>query len=360
VSDEVALDYREQLGWLGDDRIVFLGEELSSTSPTLTLALYTGVVSPSGGLSGVEGLPNLLTGTGTTLRPGTGGALLIEASGDSSSSVISVYTPGEPPMVHSGWLSPSGAFVGWATEAGELELYDVRDDGDALASSGADGTASGSCDAILAWSDPIGAPARERIACAVDGALDFFEYGTGVKRLEHLARVSADVASGARRAFSPDGRWFVFGNAGGSFDLIDLAAASPRLDVMPVQPLVPPVELLYPPARPGLVNLADVAGLAEYPLPGSPSWPSAFTSGGASPRSSCVEAFWMAPAEWCGAPRVAQHLAYAPDSKSLLFEDAPGRLSIAHPGADPRALPVTEELASCAGQCPESVYAFQP
>jgi hypothetical protein len=359
VSDEVPLDYREQLRWLDSDRLVFLGDELGSNSTTLTLALYTAEVAPNGaGVTAVEGIPPLLTGAGTTLLGGAGGALLVEASDDSDGSVISFYSPGEPPMFHGGWLSPSGALVGWVEE-GTLELYDVRDDESPVASSDDGSAASGSCAAIVAWSDPIGS--RERIACAAESALEFFEYDVGAARLVHLARVTGEVAAGARRAFSPDGRWFVFGSGGGArFDLVDLAARSPRVDLTPVQPLVAPVELLYPPTRLGLVNLADAASVVEYPLPGGTSWPSGFTSDGAAPRSACSEAFWIAPAEWCGAPRAARHLAYARDGASLLFEDAPGQLAIAHPGADPRAHRVSDSLGTCSGSCPAGTYAYQP
>jgi hypothetical protein len=360
VSDEVPLDYREQLGWLGSERLVFLGDELGTSSTTLTLALYTAEVEPGGaGVTTVEGIPPLLTGSGTTLLRGAGGVVLVEASEDSESSVISFYSPDEPPMYHGGWLSPSGSLVGLATEDGALELYDVRDDESPLASSDDASAASGTCAEIVAWSDPIGS--RERIACAAGDALEFFEYDASGARLDHLARVTGEVAAGARRAFSPDGRWFVFGSGSGArFDLVDLAAASPQVDLTPVQPLIGPVELLYPPTRSGLVNLADETSVVEYPLPGGTSWPSGFTSNAASPRSACSEAFWMAPGDWCGAPRAARHLVYASDGLSLLFEDAPGRLSIAHPSADPRAYQVTEALGSCSGPCPARAYAYQP
>jgi hypothetical protein len=361
VSDDVPLDYREQLRWIGSDRIVFLGAELSSNSPTLTLAPYTAGVEPGRGVTSIEGVPPLLTPAGTTLLGGPDGALLIESADASESSVISFYSPGEPAMYHSGWLAPSGAFVGWTTEEAALELYDVHDDESLLASSDDGSAATGSCESIIAWSDPLGAPPRERIACTAGGALEFFEYDAASSRLSHLARVAGDVAPGARRAFSPDGRWFVFGSAGGvRFDLIDLSVPSPRLDLTPLLPFTAPVELLYPPTRGGLVNLADSASVIEYPLPGSASAPSGFASQGASPRSACVEAFWRAPAEWCGAPRAAQHLAYAPDSRSLLFEDAPGHLSIAQPGSDPRAHQVSAALGACSDSCPGRVFAFQP
>jgi hypothetical protein len=123
---------------------------------------------------------------------------------------------------------------------------------------------------------------------------------------------------------------------------------------------LPPVELAFPPRRSGLVQLADAKGLAEYPLPGSTSLPSAFSSSGSSPRASCSEVLGLATGNWCGAPRAAAHSEYSADSYSALFEDAPGNLSIAQPGSETEPALVTSALAPCAGACASKTYAFQP
>jgi hypothetical protein len=212
---------------------------------------------------------------------------------------------------------------------------------------------------VSAWSDPIGEPPVERIACRSAAGLSFFELSAAQRSLRLLARVDASPGAGVRRAFSPDGRWFVFGEADGvTFRSIDLEAPSPRLDTLPMRLELPPVELEFPRRRSGLVLLADATGFAEYPLPGASAIASAFSSSGRAPRSSCSEVRGLATGSWCGAPRAAAHIEYSPDSSSVLFEDPPGALRIAQPGSETDSALVSSSLVSCEGACVP--YAFQP
>jgi len=58
--------------------------------------------------------------------------------------------------------------------------------------------------------------------------------------------------------------------------------------------------------------------------------------------------------------QAAAHSEYSADSRSALFEDAPGSLSIAQPGSETEPALVTASLAPCAGACASKPYAFQP
>lgn len=362
VADETPLDYREQLVWVDSEWVGFLGPELGSSSPTLKLALYG--ASASGlrqGSEPVEANPQMLGPEGTRLRSSSGGALMIEPAGAVEASAMSFHQAGSFTMIHAGWLSPSGAWVASIT-GGELEIYDVRDDFDPVAASASE--AGGvACSAILSWSAPVEEQGLERIACAAGAEVAFydFHYGQSPKWLEHAGSVSLAPAVGERRAFSPSGKWFVLSRAEqGGFAFVDLSGPAPAVSPTPVR-VGAPAELSFPPSEHGLANISDLRGVAEYPLPGAQSARgSAFLFQAARPRRSCEEDFWMAPGNWCGAPRAAQHLEYGADSSRFLFEESFGTLKLARPGAAPDAELVTERASSCSGDCPRTPYAFQP
>jgi hypothetical protein len=361
VADEVPLHYHEGLVWVGSEWLAFLGDELGSASPSLTSALYSATLNASGlGVAGLVAVPPMLTNAGTVLRPAAEGVVMIEAPAPEEPPLVSYYSAGGPARYHSGWLSPSSAWLASTNSAGELEVYDIRNDEAPIARS-TDADAADPCQSVFSWSQPSGQPAVEHIACASGPDIAFFEFSPVEHSLRRRSRVAAVASAGARRAFSRDGRWFALGELGGtSWGLIDLNQSEPRIDPLRIHVAAPPVELLFPPFRDGLVTLAEPGGIAEYPLPGSTSIPSAFTSPGASPRSSCSESFWTAPDNWCGAPRASQHFAYADDGRSLLFEDGARRLSLGSPGVDPDARLVTDALVLCAEPCKSKAYAFQP
>ncbi|HEU4583212.1 MAG TPA: hypothetical protein VFS67_33360 [Polyangiaceae bacterium] len=369
VGQEVPLAYREQLLWSAGDTLAFLGDELGFDDPFLSEALYLARLAvdsssgPASALGLAVGSPSMLTNAGTLARAVAGGVALVGVDEAPLGSVVS-YQGAAEAMFFTGWLAPSGAWVAHTSSSGELEIYDVRDDAGPVAqtvTSPAPGAsdAVGPCQEVSAWSDPIGEPPVERIACRSAAGLSFFELSAAQRSLRLLARVDASPGAGVRRAFSPDGRWFVFGEADGvTFRSIDLEAPSPRLDTLPMRLELPPVELEFPRRRSGLVLLADATGFAEYPLPGASAIASAFSSSGRAPRSSCSEVRGLATGSWCGAPRAAAHIEYSPDSSSVLFEDPPGALRIAQPGSETDSALVSSSLVSCEGACVP--YAFQP
>ena len=366
VGQEVPLRYREQLIWSANDTLAFLGDELSIDDLFLSEALYSARLAADGSALNVPtGMPSMLTSAGTLARAVAGGVVLVSLEETSMGSVVS-YQGSASAMLFSGWLAPGGDWVAQTSSNAELEIYDVRDDTSPVVQTltapvAGEPAATGPCQEVSAWSEPLGEPPVERIACRSVAGLSFFELSSASRSLRLLARVDAVPSAGVRRAFSPEGRWFVFGEADGvTFDMIDLDAPSPRIDALRMRLEVSPVELAFPPRRVGLVQLADAKGLAEYPLPGSTSLPSAFISSGSSPRSSCSELIGLATGNWCGAPQAAAHSEYSADSRSALFEDAPGSLSIAQPGSETEPALVTASLAPCAGACASKPYAFQP
>ncbi len=359
----VPLDYHEQLTWIGSRGVGFLGQPFVLPGAELPHAVYSADVVTEGFINGailalLEGDPSYLTESGATLFSTPEGiAIAREAVSD---TLIGLFVFAGAHRDFIGLLSPSRRWVAGVNQEQRLEIYDLfADPFDPFPLLPRVAITAGPlCAEVIAWSRP--AEGLERIACRSDEGVNFFDYFFGAEpTLEFAGSVPQLPGPGIRRAFSATGQSFVFGAPSGSttkFSFVDLLVSPPGVADRAVN-LLPPGELEFPVGR-DVVLLSDQRTVAEYGL-GATTSSDGFTPVGAE-RSPCQESFGLDPKHWCGAPEVADHLSYSPDSKTLLFEERPGALRIGQPQADPDEQPVTDALASCSERCLAKVYSFQP
>jgi hypothetical protein len=151
----------------------------------------------------------------------------------------------------------------------------------------------------------------------------------------------------------------VFGHPGGAFFTLEVAASeSDRVRLIYTDSSA---DLALPATRDAVSFLGEDA-LIQYPLPRSLEGTRAFEShGGATATAGRCEEGGIT--RWCGAPRVASHLAYSPDSHSLMFEGPSGVLWLGDMSEQPSpeaARPLTSFVPTCTVSCKGETYAFAP
>ena len=364
VEESVPLDYFEQLVWADSRFVGFWGEPRGNVIPTRPYGFLS--ANPDGAplidlldpYSDLQGDSNAPAPLGSRLIAVEGGLVIaFPADPNNGSATLRHYTEypfGGQPSHSDAWLSPSRRWAARLTENQALSIHPLADRIQPRASS-----AAGACLGVVAWSLPV-AGGLELLACrAPAGSTSFFSFDEVGSSLTPLKTIPVEVGLGIRRAFSPDGRWFVFGVPSGGeaaqFLAVDLTESQP--DVVSLAYAKLPAELEFPGNR-DVVVVSDDQLLREYNLVSASGIARDNFILDNAVRSACQEASVLGA--WCGAPVVAANLRYSDDFRTLLFERSARALNISQSGIDPDAELVTDRLPLCGGRCLSPAYGFQP
>jgi hypothetical protein len=358
----VPLDYTSGLAWSGNDWIGLLGGD-----PRVPGAqtLFSASFDPeSSSLRGLRSVSILLTGD-AALRAVEAGVVAARTNSDEvflfrrgsevESSSADVLTS------LNGRISPSGRLIALANPDERLQVQDLLEPARPVTES-----RRGDCPELIAWSERLSDTGLERIACRAGTQVNILDYVDPPPQEEFDAPPSVDKAAqatflpsltGARRAFSPSGRWLFVEELSRGFSTIDLAERAPAPVLLYEGD---GAEMQIAPSRDS-VAFSGEAALLEYGLPRATDAFRAFATHGGTPAAltRCEEGQL---GEWCGSPRASNHIAYSRDSGSLLFEGPPKVLWLADVTSAPsgNAAQLTTLVASCSVNCIGDVYAFAP
>jgi hypothetical protein len=361
-SSELPLDYVRDLSWSVDDSFGFVGASGNEATPHTVFA-------------GSAGLAEVPRSTGyydsdVRLRQIPSGWVAFDAFFYATTALV----PPDGMAVHPGaWASPSGSYVARTSLDGQLSVYAMANDLEPLAS-----TEIGSCPVVVAWAPA--AEGVERIVCGSgtvdtpDGnALRMFDFDAQRLVLDPpLGRAVPlngayipSLLNNTRRFFSPSADWLVLGQPAEGIALLPIPRGTPGLPrAFAVLSVTAPAELGFTPDGRSLI-VYDQNELRRIPVPPGldGSRLSFDESGPIEPPpnlTTCEEAVWASPDNWCGAPQTRAHFSVSQDSTAALFEATAGLwlADLLSPGRPARR--VASSVPSCGAPCPGLSYAFQP
>jgi putative Ig domain-containing protein len=351
----VAIDYREQLVWVGSEWIAFLGADLGSANAD-SLSLYTAALGAD--RTSIQDTWNAsgYFGVDVSLSAAPSGVVF----GNAAAGQVTFFrrlgqTFFADVAEHSGVVSPSRQTVATIAEGARLEISTIDAELPFFTS------VPDTCSEVIAWSTQSGSVDADRLACWHEGKLRIFDYSTEAGQLSLVREVPfTGELTGVRRAFSSSGRWFLYGDpAGRRFTIVD-ANSQAEVEYLP---FVAQSALQFAPGR-DAVALSDARILMEFPLPQGQNANRSFgTQGGRAPVDlSCEDSFARNPSQWCGASAFPNRIKYGANGESLLFEGPAGVLTIADmtllvTGVESGGTEVTSSLPPCSEDCANS-YQF--
>jgi hypothetical protein len=361
AGGSAAADYLRDLVWSPEGNLGFVGPSGEPGTPETIYWASAGLATPPQAAQ--------FSDTDLRLRAARSGWVAFDAF---SYSTTALRSPDALVQLGAVWTSPSGLYAAGTADA-QLSLF-ALDQLEALAVAD-----PGACEVVVAWSP--GLDGAERIACS-RGSIDtpsgedlsVFDYlpaqrrfapGAGRRLPVNGSYLPAPLAN-TRRVFSPAGDWLLLG-APPSLALAPLPASTPSLP-RPIDSVsvTGHAEIEFTPDGRSLL-VYDERGLRRSPVPAGLG--GAFLSeddqGNVLPPaalSSCEEALWASPDNWCGAPHALSHFAVSSDSKSVLLETGDGGLWLSDLSAAPQrpAQRLAARLGRCSGVCPGVRYAFAP
>lgn len=361
-STEVALDYFRDLAWAPGDRFGFVGASGGEVTPHTVFVAQAGLGEAPQSIGYYD--------SDLRLRQTPTGWVAFDAFYYTATSLV---LPDRVAVFNTGWVSPSAEYVG-TVQAGALSIFSIDDDGAALAA-----TESGVCPVVVAWAPR--ARGVERIACgsgSVDapdgGSLRVFDFDVerrvfdppGGRAMPLNGAYTPAALTNTRRVFSPSADWLLIGPPQEGVAILPIPWGTPGLPrASAVLSVAAPAELRFAPDGQSLI-VYDQSDLRHGSIPPGPQWAylSYSEAGPVAPApnlTSCEEALWASPDNWCGAPETQSHFIVSHDSSSALFEGADGLWWVdlsARPNLAARR--IAAQLPGCGGACAGLAYAFQP
>lgn len=365
VPAQVASDFT----WLGEQGIMFF-----TTSGMPAGYVQAAVARVSGvGFSAVilaeSQIYPVEADTKSRLEPAPDGVFGIGSFLDQTSSVAFYYlgpdslvtVSHQPDVVP----SPSRRYVARTNDIGELEIYGAGDLArpDSIDPPLIDRVAG--CGHLLAWS-----PREDRLACVTSGdplgnvrLISFDPAGTStLERVQGEYSYNELLSAQRSRAFSPDGKWFVFATDSRIYEVDTTSERPLARGGEPVEPSYPFPEFAFSPDGTKYLRHEDTS-LFVHGLE-----PEHFVT--LLPRRLeasriCSESVGTAAAAWCGASTTrGQDVSWEPDSRYAIYESQSGELIAQSLTSSPssRALFGFEERTitrECAPRCIRS-FEFQP